>query len=220
MRTRLSDWLFGCYFNADEGGAGGGSGSGAGDGGGSGAGGQGDGSAGDKPKTYDEAYVSGLRRENADHRTKLRDTEKRLKELEDAQLSDAQKLQKRAEDGEKTVTTLRTRVAKAEVKVAAVGAKIIDPDAAYQLIKDQIEFDADGEPKNVPALLEQLAKDKPYLVGDGRSVDDPSSPGAPGNRRAGAGKTFTRSQIADRAFYLANKPAIEQAMREGRITEG
>jgi len=214
---RFSDWMLGCFFAEDEGGGGSGTGGGKGEGG---QGGQGGVGAEDKPKSYDEAYVGGLRRENADHRTKLRETERRLKELEDAKLSDAEKLQKRAEDGEKTVTTLRTRVARAEVKVAAVDAKIIDPDAAYRLIKDEIEFDAEGEPTNVPALLEQLAKDKPYLVGDGRSVDDHSSPGAPGNRRAGGGQTFTRSQIADRAFYVAHEAAIHAAMAAGRIIEG
>jgi len=172
------------------------------------------------PKTFDEAYVKSLREENASHRTRATAAEKRLKELEDAKLSDTEKLQKRAEEAEKSVSAAKTRIARAEVKVAAVDAKIIDPDAAYRLIKDDIEFDADGEPKNVADLLKKLVTDKPYLVGDGRSVEDPSSPGAPGNRRAGGGQTFTRSQIADRAFYTANEAAIHRAFAEGRITEG
>jgi hypothetical protein len=119
------------------------------------------------PKTYDEAYVKQLRDEAAANRRKAADAEKRLKELDDANLSEADKLKQRAEAAEKKVTDGQARIAKAEVKAAAASAKIIDPEAAYKLVRDDITFDKDGEPENVEALISDLVKNKPWLLGSG-----------------------------------------------------
>ena len=77
-----------------------------------------------------------------------------------------------------------------------------------------VEFDADDKPANIERLLADLAKAKPYLV------TPTGSAGSPANPNRGGQPVFTTTQIADRAFYVANRAAIERAYREGRITQG
>lgn len=119
-------------------------------------------------KTYDEKYVKELRAEAADNRRKLQAAEAKLKEASDKDLSETERLTKAAKEADEKATAAelksRTRLARAEVLAAAAKANIVDPDAAYKLISDQIEFDDEGEPKGVDKLIEQLAKDKPYLL--------------------------------------------------------
>jgi hypothetical protein len=65
-------------------------------------------------------------------------------------------------------------------------------------------------------------KTKPFLV----AATEPPPPNRPGtaaanpNRGGPAAGVFTTSQIADRQFWEANRDAIMQAQREGRIVEG
>lgn len=134
------------------------------------------------PKVFDEAYVKTLRTEAAANRKKADELEAKLKEREDADLSEAQKLAKRAEDAEAKVTASQGRVARAESKVKAAELNIINPDTAYKLIKDDITFDKDGEPENLTELLTALVKDNPFLV-----KTDQQSSGNPGNPAGGRG---------------------------------
>lgn len=181
----FSERLFSAFFNSDEGGGGGG------------------GSetttetetkteTGGGGKSYDEAHVSKLNRENAEHRRKVRELEAKLKEREDADLSETDKLKKRAEEAEARVTASQVRIAKAEVKAAAAAAKIVDPEAAYKLVRDDITFDKDGEPENVDALIADLVKKSPYLLGAGD--------GGGGSAMNGArGKSMSREAAAELA---------------------
>lgn len=126
---------------------------------------------------------------------KLRETEKatkeQLKELdtlrakvkaaEDAQLSDQEKLTrerdeatKRAEAAAAELKSERTRSA---IERAAAKVGFVDPEDAFLRVGSQVEFDDDGKPTNVEALVTQLAKDKPYLVG--ASNGTPPRPGNP-----------------------------------------
>ena len=66
--------------------------------------------------------------------------------------------------------------------MAAAGSKnIVDPAAAVALVdRSKIDYDDDGKPKNIGALLDDLVKDKPYLVGkNGRSPAPLPGSGAP-----------------------------------------
>jgi flagellar biosynthesis GTPase FlhF len=124
--------------------------------------------AGD-PKTYDEAYVQQLRREAAENRVKRSEAEKKLKEFEDAQLSEAEKARKEASEAkaqlEQMQSQLKERTIRAEVGALAAKLRLADVDAAYQLMnRGGVEFDEQGAPKNIEALLTSLVKDKPFLV--------------------------------------------------------
>lgn len=73
--------------------------------------------AGPVPDTFDREYVAGLRSEAASWRTKARDAEARLAEIEDAQKSEAQKALDRAERAESELAGYRA----AELRREAAG---------------------------------------------------------------------------------------------------
>ena len=98
----------------------------------------------------------------------------RADELEQAQLSESEKLAQRAADAEKAAEEANQKIADAfissEVKVKASQAGIIDPDAAYVLMdKKGVTYDPDGGVTGVDEAITQLLEDKPYLRGTPRS---------------------------------------------------
>lgn len=172
-----------------------------------------------------QKMIRETREEAAKHRVNAKDKEAlaaKLKEIEDAQLSEADKVKKTAQEATDRATALESQLRLERLTLAiereATKLKIVDPETASLLIANKVEYDKEEKPTNVTALLTALVTEKPYLVGQtptpgaGAGATNPS-------RGAGAqGATFTRAQIADRGFYEANRKAILQAMQEGRIT--
>lgn len=151
----------------------------------------------------------------AEARAKAAETE--LQKHRDAQLSDIEKANKRAEAAEKArldaETALHERTVQSAVVSAAAAANFIHPDIAARLIASgSVELDADGSPKNVDRLVSDLAKAMPELVRGAGSFDL----GARSNGAAGL-PVFRASQINDRTFWEKNKDAIMAAQRDGRI---
>lgn len=168
----------------------------------------------DAQRVFDAEYVGRLRAENAAHRTKLRELEEKVKTFETERLSEAEKLQKRAEEAEKRAQEaerrVRERTIRAEVRLAAVAAGIVDPEAAYRLLDlDQVALNDDGEPTNIDKLVAQLLKDKPYL--GGRSAQS----GPAGNPGSGRPAVLTMDEIRRMTpeQINANWAAVQQAMR-------
>lgn len=136
------------------------------------------------PKQYDEAHVKALRQEAADNRKKLAAAEARLKELDDAKLGETERLKKQADEATAKATAAETRartsLSKASVLMEAQKANLVDPDLAFTLLKDAVEFDDEGNPTNAAALVAKLAKEKPFLVstgtGGGSSNANPQAP--------------------------------------------
>lgn len=154
-------------------------------------------------------------RRAAESRATAAETE--LKKHREAQLSDIEKANKRADDADKAraeaETALRERTVHGAVIAAAAAANFVNPDLAARLIATtDVELDADGGPKNAEKLVADLGKQYPYMLRSAGSFDQ----GARASGAAGA-PVFRASQIGDRAFYLANKDAIMLAQREGRI---
>ena len=94
----------------------------------------------------------------------------RADELEQAQLTEAERLTQRATDAEKQTAEANTQLTNAlissEVKVKAVQLGIVDPDAAYLLLdKSSVKYDAKDGVTGVEDALTQLLEDKPYLKG-------------------------------------------------------
>jgi hypothetical protein len=170
-----------------------------------------------------------LREEAATNRVKAKDRDElaaKVKEIEDAKLSDIDKAKQAAQEAQSRAQTIEAEL-RAErlartIDIEARKLNIVDPETATLLIQGRVEFDAAGKPANLTALLGQLVKDKPYLVSSSQAPT-PGAGASPANpNRGGAGgqaQTFTRAQLSDRAFYVANKVAIETAMREGRIID-
>ena len=93
------------------------------------------------------------------------------------------------------------RLTRAENRALTESGKlnIVDPEAAFTLIRDRIEYDDSGTPKNVDELLRDLVKAKPYLV---KQVGPPPSatanPASGGQNLAGTNKIPSWSTIFSR----------------------
>lgn len=176
--------------------------------------------AAEEQERFDAEYVRKLRAEAAEYRKRLRELEGKVKADEEAKLTEQERLQKRLAELERKETeyqmALQARTLEYEVKLRAAQLGIVDPDAAYRLLDlKQIEFDEDGRPANLDKVLKALITAKPYLVGGGGQV----SPTNPAQGRVSGQQVFTRSQLRDPKFFAANRDAIMQALREGRILE-
>jgi len=189
--------------------------------------GAGDVSQGQEPRTFDADYVSKLRAEAAAHRKEASELKSKVKEFEDAKLSETERLTKAAQEAQDLARTASEkasqRITRALLIAEASTLGFADPADATALIDARsIERDEDGEPTNLEKLLGDLAKAKPYLLGGESGTNRSPHVGATNPARTGvrSGSSFTTSQIADRAFWTANREAIMAAMREGRIVEG
>jgi small-conductance mechanosensitive channel len=174
----------------------------------------------EEQERFDTEYVRKLRAEAADYRKRLRELESKVKAEEEAKMTEQERLQKRLAELERKETeyqmTLQARTLEYEVKMHATRLGVVDPDAAYRLLDlKQIEFDDDGKPLNIEKVLKELVAKKSYLV----SSNSSPSPTNPAQGRVSGQQVFTRSQLRDPKFFAANREAILQAMREGRILE-
>lgn len=107
-----------------------------------------------------------------DARRDLKTAQAKLSEIENANTSDADKL-KAAEDrataAEDRATAAENRVRVSNARsavydaVAPGKANAISARAVFALVQSDLEFDDDGEPTNVDALIAQAKKDEPDL---------------------------------------------------------
>ena len=100
----------------------------------------------------------------------LKDRAARADELEQAQLTDQEKLEARATEAERKAASAAGQVSAAmissEVKVRATQLGIIDPDAALLLLnRTNVRYSEDGGVTGVDEALTQLMEAKPYLKG-------------------------------------------------------
>lgn len=177
--------------------------------------------AAEEQERFDTEYVRRLRAEAAEYRRKLRELESKVKADEEAKMTEHERLQKRLAELERKEIEyqqfLQARTLEYEVKLHAAKLGIVDPDAAYRLIDiSQVEFGEDGKPTNIERVLKDLVVRKPYLAGIGSGSVSPTNPA---QGRISGQQVFTRSQLRDPKFFAANRDAIMQAMREGRILE-
>ncbi len=163
-----------------------------------------------------ERMLSELRKENASHRTRLKKFEDEERARTEAQLSEQQKLEKRLADlqtqHDQVLRQSQERLVNAEVRLTATQLGIIDPDAAVRLLDwSALEYDEQGNPKNVDVLLKTLLKAKPYLSGGskqpGASAGGATNPG----RGQGTGElSWAAISRMTPAEYQARGPEIRQ----------
>ena len=112
-----------------------------------------------------------LRRELEEARREAAGYRTRLKTFEDGQKTEAEKTAERIKELEATNASLligqRTANAQRAATAAARKAGFWDPELAFPLIAEDVQFDESGSPKNVESLITALAKDKPRLVNGG-----------------------------------------------------
>jgi hypothetical protein len=101
--------------------------------------------------------------------------------LEEAQLSEQEKLQKKLELAEQArqqaEATAKARAIRSALIAEAAKAGFNDPADAYALINhDAIELDDNGEPTNAAELVKQLAEKRSYLIKQHRQTLEPFDP--------------------------------------------
>lgn len=154
---------------------------------------------GTEPKTFDEAYVKGLRGEAASNRIAAKEAKEQVEALtaqvngfKDKDKSELEKateertrLERELEDAKKATAEI---MVKSQVFAEAGKLGIIDPDAAFRLL-DLSEIDDKG----VRKALDKLVKEKPYLL---KSESPPPAPGTGGIPVGGTAKPSLEGVIA------------------------
>ena len=107
----------------------------------------------------------------------------RADELEQAQLTGAEKMEARAIEAEKKVTDAQAQIADAmiasQVKVRASQMGVVDPDAAFVLLdRTNVQY-TDGAVTGVDDAIASLLEDKPYLRGTNRTPNINPESGQP-----------------------------------------
>ena len=137
-----------------------------------------------------QAYIDRINsRTRRDERNKFKDYNDlkaraaRADELEQAQLTGAEKMEARAIEAEKKVTDAQAQIADAmiasQVKVRASQMGVVDPDAAFVLLdRTNVQY-VDGAVTGVDDAIASLLEDKPYLRGTNRTPNINPESGQP-----------------------------------------
>lgn len=144
-----------------------------------------------------------LRKEAQALRTRLNGYEAAEKAAQEAALSEVDKANKRAVELEAKYAAAQKQLVAAQVKIAAQSKGIIDPDIAALAIADKLELGDDGLPTNVEKALDDLIKNKPYLV----AKAEQAAPASPAQTNAPAIPVMSpgRSSIQSPGTLAPNK---------------
>lgn len=125
----------------------------------------------------------------------LKKAAQRLKEIEAAQLTETQRLEKERDEAKQAAAAAETaaqareaeinqRLIRAEVRVVAAELGFANPEDAYHLADlAGVEVDENGAVQNVKKALEKLAKEKLYLLKTENRA--PGTPPRSGGRSTG-----------------------------------
>jgi TolA-binding protein len=134
--------------------------------------------------------IRSLRRESQSLRRRLREAEAKVSEHEQAQLSEQEKVARERDEAAAEAERLRSAIKESNLRseVVAQAAKLgfKNPQiAARALEPDSIEWEED-RPTNIGALLQDLARQEPYLLGSAGapSGGSPANPGGSGSEEA------------------------------------
>lgn len=119
--------------------------------------------------------------------------------------------QKLAEQREKELADARREAREANIRSTALRLGFADPDYGVYLVSKA------GDAADAEAVLKDYLTKNPAPAQ--QQTQQPGGSSSATNPDTSKGATFTRKQIADPVFYQANKQAILQAAREGRILE-
>lgn len=129
------------------------------------------------------AQLHAANREAAKYRTKLRDAEQRLKDLEDAGKSDLERAQEKVKTLEQEKQGLADANRNLQVQVLAekVGITAAAREDAARLL-DWASLPSDPSQQEIEKALKDLVKDRPYLLGKIVGGADGGTGGDPGVR--------------------------------------
>lgn len=162
-----------------------------------------------KVETFGREYVEELRGENKTWRGKLV-AERQQREATEKERDDAIAAAKAAKEAAEREVTEKTtaaeqraneRVIRAELKVAAQKAGMIDLDGLKLADISKVTLEADGTVKGADELMTALKEAKPYLFGQvTKGTSSPNPPPTPGDNQPKLAKDMTE---AERAAFLA-----------------
>lgn len=124
-----------------------------------------------------------------------KDRLQKLKDREEAELSETERLQNALTEREQKIVELeqqsttqvqdyQQRISDLRIEVEASRQSFNDPaDAVRMIDRASLEYDDDGNPTNVAALLEGLAKEKPYLIAQHQNNNGVPPAPKPGDSR-------------------------------------
>lgn len=163
----------------------------------------------ERAKQAESALLKRLGFESPDDAEKLL---AQVREKQEAEKSELQKTKEIADAKDKQLQALMERqkelVVQSEVAAISNRLGIIDPDAAYRLLdKSSIEYDDDGQAKNIETLLVSMLKERPYLTGKGASAMNP-----------GKARKFSREEIEKMSPAQINEnwDAIQDYLSSGK----
>lgn len=159
------------------------------------------------PFTLDDAKK--LRSENRSLRERLKALEEAKRAEDEAKLSDQEKQALRLADLERQLAERDRALVERTVLAATVDAAsrlgFANPRLAYRLLdQSEVEYDAEGQPTNVDALLRQILKAEPYLV----SAHARPSGSIDGGTRGSAGLTEAQINAMTPDEYAARREEI------------
>lgn len=141
-----------------------------------------------------KAALAQARREAAARRREAQELAARLKAIEDAQLSETERLRREAEELRARAQEAERRMLDARILVAASRLGFADPEDALALA-DRSAIGEDGA--GIEDALKAVLKAKPYLRAQAREA----APQAVGNPQGGAGSRLDQAK-AERARQL------------------
>ena len=117
-----------------------------------------------------KSEIETLRKRSATYRTKAKELEGaslRLKEIEDAQKTEAERLQSERDEFrakyETLAAQLRDTQAESAFLDAAQKANAVAPKTLFRAYKSELEYDDDGSVTNLAAVIEKAQADEPTL---------------------------------------------------------
>jgi hypothetical protein len=176
----------------------------------------------DTPRTFTQEDVDRIVKERVarakakppDDYEELKAAASRLAELEEAQKTELERAQARADAADKERERVVAEAQEYRVRSAILteaakpDRKVVDPDLVASLLGPDLEFDDDGNPTNVAKAMDSLLEARPYLVVSDGGTRKSADLGA----RAGGTNQLSESE------YQALSPAEKvQARKEGRL---
>lgn len=169
------------------------------------------------------------RKARRDAERALKRHEAELEKLRTASLSEQERAvaEAKAAGRAEALKEANGKLVRAEA-IAKASGKLRDPELAAALLGDlegYVDDNGDIDGERIAADIDELVTARPYLGVDKAPAakDDGDPPPAKGTVAGGPKgeqvTTFKRSQLRDPAFYQANKDAILEAAREGRIVD-
>lgn len=139
----------------------------------------------DKPDTISLEEAKKLRSEASNLRKRLKDAEGKVQSFEDAQKTESEKAADRLKAAEDRAQELEQRYRETSARVAfmeaASAAGSQKPGWLYRAVKDDIQFDEDGNPVNIDEVIAAAKTEAPYEFrasggsGDGGRGNDSGS---------------------------------------------